>query len=175
MSNERPSRGRGYLGNDATRNAKSSWWCHQIKTFSALLALCVGNSPVTREFPSKRPVTRSFDVFVDRLLNKRLNKQSKRWWFEMALSSLVTTNQGSIFQRIWKLLMGSSPQSNNALCNVAKFGLVKVLISLATVFVGTRCYGIAENTKDTPRCLLFIMTSSQNVNWKCVQHWKVLI
>ena len=25
----------------------SSWWRHQMETFSALLALCVGNSPVT--------------------------------------------------------------------------------------------------------------------------------
>ena len=40
-----------------------SWWRHPMETFSALLALCVGNSPVTGEFPSKRPVTRSFDVF----------------------------------------------------------------------------------------------------------------
>ena len=38
----------------------SSWWRHQMETFSALLALCAGNSPVTREFPSQRPVTRSF-------------------------------------------------------------------------------------------------------------------
>ena len=40
-----------------------SWWRHQMETFSALLALCAGNSPVTGEFPSQRPVTRSFDVF----------------------------------------------------------------------------------------------------------------
>ena len=33
-----------------------------METFSALLALCVGNSPVTIEFPSQRPVTQSFDV-----------------------------------------------------------------------------------------------------------------
>ena len=32
---------------------------------SALLALYAGNSPVTGEFPSQRPVTRSFDVFFD--------------------------------------------------------------------------------------------------------------
>ena len=32
---------------------------------SALLALCAGNSPVIGEFPSQRPVTRSFDVFFD--------------------------------------------------------------------------------------------------------------
>ena len=29
------------------------WWCHQMETFSMLLALCVGNSPVTGEFPHK--------------------------------------------------------------------------------------------------------------------------
>ena len=34
-----------------------------METFSALLALCVGISPVTGEFPSQRPVTRSFDGF----------------------------------------------------------------------------------------------------------------
>ena len=33
-----------------------------MKRFSALLALCAGNSPVTVEFPSQRPVTRSFDL-----------------------------------------------------------------------------------------------------------------
>ena len=34
------------------------------------------------EFPTQRPVTRSFDVFLDLRLNKRLNKQSWGWWFE---------------------------------------------------------------------------------------------
>ena len=59
-----------------------SWWRHQMETFSALLALCAGNSPATCEFPSQRPVTRSFDVFFDLRLNKRLSKQSRGWWFE---------------------------------------------------------------------------------------------
>ena len=40
------------------------WWRNQMETFSALLALCAGNSPVTGEFPSQRPVTQSFDVFL---------------------------------------------------------------------------------------------------------------
>ena len=40
------------------------WWGQQMKTFSALLALYVGNSPVTGEFLSQRPVTRIFDVFL---------------------------------------------------------------------------------------------------------------
>ena len=34
-----------------------------METFSALLAICAGNSPVPGEFPAQRPVTRSFDVF----------------------------------------------------------------------------------------------------------------
>ena len=53
-----------------------------METFSALLAICAGNSPVPGEFPTQRPVTRSFDVFFDLRLNKRLSKQSWRWWFE---------------------------------------------------------------------------------------------
>ena len=60
----------------------TSWGRHQMETSSALLALCAGNSPVTGEFPTKRPVTRSFDAFFDLHLNKRLSKQSKDWWFE---------------------------------------------------------------------------------------------
>ena len=42
-----------------------SWWRHQMETFSALLAICAGNSPVIGEFPAQRPVTRSFDVLFD--------------------------------------------------------------------------------------------------------------
>ena len=41
-----------------------SCWRHQMETFSTLLTLCAGNSPITGEFPSQRPVTRSFDVFL---------------------------------------------------------------------------------------------------------------
>ena len=52
------------------------WWRHQMETFSALLAICAGNSPVTGESPTQRPVTRSFDIFFDLSLNKRLSKQS---------------------------------------------------------------------------------------------------
>ena len=64
------------------------WWRHQRETFSALLALCAGNSPVIGEFPSQRPVTRSFDVFFDQRLNKRLSKQSRLWLFETPSRSL---------------------------------------------------------------------------------------
>ena len=39
-----------------------------METFSALLAICAGNSPVPPvpgEFPAQRPVSRNFDVFFD--------------------------------------------------------------------------------------------------------------
>ena len=35
-----------------------------METLSALLALCAGNSSVTGEFPTQRPVTGSFDAFL---------------------------------------------------------------------------------------------------------------
>ena len=59
-----------------------SWWRHLMETFSALLAICAGNSPVTGEFPAQRPVTRGFDIFFDLRLNKRLSKQLWGWWFD---------------------------------------------------------------------------------------------
>ena len=47
-----------------------------METFSALLAICAGNSPVPGEFPAQRPVTRSFDVFFDlRLINGWVNNR----------------------------------------------------------------------------------------------------
>ena len=57
-----------------------TWWRHQMETFSALLAICAGNSPVTGESPAQMPVTRSLDVFFNLRLNKQLSKQSWGWW-----------------------------------------------------------------------------------------------
>ena len=60
-----------------------------METFPALLAICAGNSPVTGEFPAQRPVTRSFDIFLDLRLNKRLSKQCWGWWFKTPSRSLI--------------------------------------------------------------------------------------
>ena len=64
----------------------SPWWRHQMEIFSALLAICAGNSPVPGEFPSQ--VTRSFAVFFDLRPNKRLSKQWWGWRFETLSSPL---------------------------------------------------------------------------------------
>ena len=67
-----------------------TWWRHQMETISALLALCEVNSPVIGEFPSQRQVTRSFGVFFDLRLNKRLSKQSWGWWLD-AIVPIMTS------------------------------------------------------------------------------------
>ena len=46
-----------------------SWWRHQMEKFSALLAICAGNSPLT-------------DAVFDLCPNIRLSKQWWGWWFE---------------------------------------------------------------------------------------------
>ena len=64
------------------------WWRHQMETFSVSLAIFAGISSVPCEFPTQRPVTRSFDVYFDLRLNKRLCKQWWGWWFETLLCPL---------------------------------------------------------------------------------------
>ena len=59
-----------------------------METFSALLALYAGNSPVTGEFPAQSPMTQRFDAFFDLRLNEQLSKQSWGWWFEKPTRSL---------------------------------------------------------------------------------------
>ena len=50
-----------------------------------LLALSDGNPPVTDGFPKQRPMTRSFDVFYDLRLNKRLSNETPVTWDAIAL------------------------------------------------------------------------------------------
>ena len=54
-----------------------------------------------RWFPVQRPVTRSFDVFFDLRLNKRLSKQSWGWWFEMLSRPLLRHHNASHILSSW--------------------------------------------------------------------------
>ena len=93
---------------------------NQMETSSALLVLCAVNSLVTGEFPSQRPVTRSFDVFFLLRLNKSLSKQSWGWWFEKASRSLwrhwngISSTRSRLFTYIsliytlWQVLLAWS-------------------------------------------------------------------
>ena len=88
---------------DNNRNS-FSLWRHQMETFSALLVVCAWNSPVTGEFTAQRPVTRSFDVFFDLRLNKRLSKQWWGWWFETSLWGHCNEKL-KIVSYIWEMIM----------------------------------------------------------------------
>ena len=65
--------------------------------FLFLLDLCVGNSPVTGEFPAQRPVTRSFDAFlifawINDWVNKRKTGQLSRYRAHHDVSRNLNTN-----------------------------------------------------------------------------------
>ena len=70
------------------------------KHFRVTCPLC-GNSPVTGELPAQRPVTRSFDVFFNLRLNKRLSKHSWGWWFETPSRPLWRHNNVWLTLRSW--------------------------------------------------------------------------
>ena len=74
-----------------------------METFSVLLAICVGNSPVTGEFPAQRPVTRNFDVFFDLRLNKRLsnNLRRHRTHYDLIVMSGIPMLQNDISVCYW--------------------------------------------------------------------------
>ena len=70
------------------------------ETFFVLLALCERNPVITRGFPSQRPVTWNFDVFLVLCLNKKLlNKRSKKWIkislvsFDVAVVLMTSSNE----------------------------------------------------------------------------------
>ena len=64
-----------------------TWWRHQMESFSALLAICAGNSPVPVKSPHKGQ-WRGALIFFYLRLNKRLSKQPWGWWFETPSWSL---------------------------------------------------------------------------------------
>ena len=80
-----------------------------METFSVLLDICAGDSTFfftslfwlansNREFPSQRPVTRSFDVFFNMCLNKRLSNNREagdlrryRTHYDVTIMTKMTT------------------------------------------------------------------------------------
>ena len=81
------------------------WWRHQMVTFTALLALCAGNSPVTGEFPAQRPVTRSCDVLFNGV-STRVHVMARCWLAKkkhylvspaLMLSNLCQSNAVTVF------------------------------------------------------------------------------
>ena len=126
-----------------------------METFSALLAICAGNSPVPSEFPAHRPVTWSLDVYFDLRMKKWFSKQSWGWWFEPPSCSLwcqcnviwlllnyitILGNHASIFNKFHRSsthqcpVMHISHQTRPALVQIIYWGQVThICVSYFTV------------------------------------------
>ena len=131
------------------------WWRHRMETYSALLAICAGNSPVAGECPAQRPVTRSCDVFFGLRLNKRLSKQSWGWWFETPSCPLwrhCNVNGGNVIQphavaKGLDGLIGWAPNRCEELCKPKKTknaflhhkGTIKSWHGNAFIIIDTLC------------------------------------
>ena len=103
------------------------------------------------EFPPQRPVTRSFDVFFDLRLNKRLSKQSCGWWFETPSRPL------------WR-------QCNEV--GGAKIGLVTlVVITGTTVLIHYVQSGATANFGDRIHCQIW----GPNIQKKIFTFWHMNI
>ena len=100
---------------------RENWPCYNCTTMynanSPILTSWNGNvfrvagplwGEATDGFPSQRPVTRSFDVFFDLRLNKRLSQHSRRLWFETPSRSSWATVSFHILSVSPKALTSSS-------------------------------------------------------------------
>ena len=103
---------------------KCAWWRHQMKTYSALLTICAGNSPVTGEFPAQRPVTRSFDVFFDLHLIKPWVNNRK------AGDLRCHRTHNDVIVMVWKCYESFTQFCRPNLPSVTMFDTVTKLISL---------------------------------------------
>ena len=78
-----------------------------METFSALLAICAGNSPVPGEFPAKRPVTRSFDVcfficvWINGWVNNRQAGDLRRYRSHYGVTVMVLSDEPGQFYGLW--------------------------------------------------------------------------
>ena len=118
-----------------------------MEAFSALLALCAGNSPVPGEFSAQRPVTRSFDVFFDLRLNKRLSKQPWGWWFETpswtpiniwfwVLAGGQTIDNDDVLDQIWLAVSTWQKHYSNVMMSAMGSQITSFTIVYSTDYSG---------------------------------------
>ena len=89
------------------------------KHFSALLAICVGNSSASDDFSAQRPVTRSFDLFFDLCLNKWLRNNREagdlrryRAHYDVIVMLLETLNQQYIYNWLTRHTISWQKETN---------------------------------------------------------------
>ena len=107
------------------------WWRHQMETFSALLALCAGDSPGSPvNLTSQRPVTLSFDVFFDKLLSK----QSWGWWSETPSRSLWRHCSAMDSPHIRSITQKAFPSHAMDMCYIRPMETIRIQAGLLTSF-----------------------------------------
>ena len=136
-----------------------------METFSALLAICAGNSPVSGEFPAQRPVTRSFYVFFDLRPNKRLSKQLWGWWFETHSPPLWRHSNG-FYLFFTSVRVISKPDSA---CNIQVLSThwsIKMVI--LSIYISNIFFNINQNTTSTETILWCV---AKNVRFDRIMDW----
>ena len=121
-----------------------------METFSALLSLCAENSPVTR----------SFDIFFDLCLIKRLSKQSRRWWFETQSHwswRHCNGNETTLFFHLVNSMISDDPIPRGAR---ASTGMV------LTRYSSSR----SKNPTTAEYCVISTATTAVGVNWLQLLH-----
>ena len=130
--------------------------------FSRVNGPLCGEFTGSGEFPAQRPVTRSFDVFFDLRLNKRLSKQPWGWWFETPSWSLWRQCNGiadplydkatgltlshylnhrwiiANCREIWIKVQTFAFKKFIWMCSFFSFGKIFVLVPCGYVFCGSR-------------------------------------
>ena len=143
-----------------------AWWRHQMEIFFALLAICAGNSSVPGEFPTQRPVMRSFDAYFDLRPNKRLSKQSWGWWLEPP-SRPLWRHRNNLYNEIF---MESTKHKRSRQYKHTSISQSRFCVKYNTIVVSTEPHG-ASNQRlfDCFFNSIFWLTSRQ---LQLMPYWK---
>ena len=141
-----------------------------METSSALLAICAGNSPITGELPTQRPVRQGFDIFFDLRLNKRLSKQSWGWWFETLLRPLWRQsnvdscyNSPAFFAMEWNTLRSSfSKLSGVSNSMIRPWSKTIILLSIKTYFQSSYIDGLVQERRNSSALAMQLRLSCTN-------------
>ena len=119
-----------------------TWWRHQMETFSALLSLCVGSSPVTGEFSAQRPVTRSLmsssygihwgiTVIFTNITNNTTNTNTATTTTNTTINRFLHNNRHSNLRKL---------VCNNSLDILHTFLHFQCIFSVSSVHHSCMCY-----------------------------------
>ena len=127
-------------------------WCHDMKTFSALLALCEGNPPVTGGFPSQKISKVGFDFAFVVKLNSSMSKQSWGWWFETPRRSCDVIVMLSCFPHLACAFHASVAIIFDR-CLVRRDWIV-VMVTFKQIRIRNKCIGVCQISLTTVKSVI---------------------